>query len=107
MKQPLAKFHIGQVVEHKLFHYRGVIIDVDATFLLTEEWYELMAKSRPPKDKPWYSVLVHNSNHFTYVAEQNLEPDKEGGPIKHPDIWNHFSGFDRGVYQLRKELKFN
>jgi len=68
-----AKFHIGQVVEHRLFHYRGVIIDVDASFTLTEEWYRLMAKSRPPKDKPWYTVLVHNFDQGVYQLRKELK----------------------------------
>ena len=47
-----AKFEIGQVIRHKKFDYRGVIYDVDATFSLDEEWYEQVARSMPPKDKP-------------------------------------------------------
>ena len=41
----------------------------------TDEWYEAVAKSRPPKNEPWYHVLVHQKGHQTYVAEQNLQPD--------------------------------
>ena len=52
------KFAIGQVVHHRLFDYRGVVVDIDATFSLTEAWYDQVAKSRPPKDAPWYRVLV-------------------------------------------------
>ena len=69
------KFQIGQQVKHKLFGYAGVIVGVDPIFNSTEEWYEMMAKSRPPKDKPWYHVAVtggHGASH-TYVTEQNLE----------------------------------
>ena len=54
-----AEFKSGQIINHKLFNYRGVILKVDQTFKLTDEWYEIMAKSKPPKDKPWYQVLVH------------------------------------------------
>ena len=43
-----AQFSIGQVIVHKKFNYRGVIFDVDASYLGTKEWYELVAKSRPP-----------------------------------------------------------
>jgi len=67
MKQ--AKFSIGQCVHHKLFAYRGVIIDVDPVFLGSDDWYEDIAKSRPPKDEPWYHVLVHDAQNETYVAE--------------------------------------
>jgi hemimethylated DNA binding protein len=35
----------------------------------------MMAKSRPPKDKPWYHVQITGGYGVpqTYVAEQNLE----------------------------------
>ncbi len=45
-----AQFSIGDLVDHRLFDYRGVIVDVDPNFQSTEEWYEMVAKSRPPKD---------------------------------------------------------
>ncbi len=57
-----AKFYVGQLVYHKRFDYRGVVVDVDPQFQGDDEWYEVMACSRPPKDKPWYHVLVHNAD---------------------------------------------
>ena len=41
-----VRFHVGQLVWHKLFHYRGVVADVDATFQGSEEWYERMIGMR-------------------------------------------------------------
>jgi len=70
-----AKYCIGQLIQHKLFDYRGIILSVDLEFKSTDEWYETVAKSRPPKNEPWYHVLVHQKGHQTYVAEQNLQPD--------------------------------
>ncbi len=93
-----ARFRIGQPIHHKLFDYRGVVIDVDPIFQGSEDWYEMMALSCPPKDKPWYHVIVHNSVHNTYVAEQNLEPDLSGEQIIHPDLDNYFSDFSEGIY---------
>jgi len=93
-----ARFAIGQLVHHRLFGYRGVIVDVDATFQSTEEWYESMAKSRPPKDKPWYHVLVDGAEHSTYVAERNLEPDTNQRPVQHPMLEHFFDGFEGGRY---------
>ena len=58
-----AQFSVGDLVHHKLFDYRGVIVDVDPEFQLTEEWYETVARSKPPKDRPWYHVLVHKGSH--------------------------------------------
>ncbi len=97
-----AKFSVGELIYHQLFDYRGVIVDADRNFQLTEEWYEQVAKSRPPKDKPWYQVLVHGSIHTTYVAEQNLEPDEGIEPIIHPMLEQYFSIFDNGKY-VRKD----
>jgi len=93
-----VKYSVGDLVHHRLFDYRGVIVDVDSNFQATEEWYETVAKSRPPKDRPWYHVLVHGSVHSTYVAEQNLEPDDSADPIKHPMLEHFFSKFDNGKY---------
>jgi len=74
-KSAKAKYCIGQLIQHKLFDYRGIILGVDLEFKSTDEWYEMVAKSRPPKNEPWYHVLVHQKGHQTYVAEQNLQID--------------------------------
>ncbi len=96
-----ANFSVGQLVWHRLFHYRGVVFDVDPVFLGSEEWYEQMARSRPPKDEPWYHVLVHNAVHQTYVAERNLDQDDSGERIQNPAIEALFSGFDGVRYTSR------
>ena len=93
-----AKFNVGQLVHHKLFDYRGVIFDVDLDYQGTEEWYEQVAKSRPPKNQPWYHILVHDSAKNTYVAERNLEADTSLTVIEHPLISELFSRFENGVY---------
>ena len=85
-----ARFQVGQVVRHKLFDYRGVIFDADAGFQGSEDWYQAMARTRPPKDRPWYHVLVHGAAHSTYVAERNLEADPSGPPIEHPALGQFF-----------------
>ena len=94
-----AGFFKGQIVYHKKFHYRGVIFGVDPTFQGSEEWYNAVAKSHPPKDAPWYHVLVDGALHTTYVAEQHLEPDRSGKPIAHPMVSTFFQGFENGHYQ--------
>ena len=93
-----AKFHIGQVVHHLKFNYRGVILDVDADFQGTDKWYEQVARSRPPKDNPWYHVLVENSTSMTYVAERHLAVDKEDCPVEHPALEDLFDEYRDGVY---------
>ncbi len=98
MTSSQAKFFPGQLIHHLRFDYRGVVVDVDADFQGTEEWYEMMARSKPPKDKPWYHVLVDDADHMTYVAEQNLEADSTHNPIKHPALGQFFASFENGTY---------
>lgn len=94
-----ANFSIGQLIHHRLFDYRGVVVDVDPVFEGTDEWYEQVAKSRPPKDRPWYHVLVDGSDIETYVAEQNLEEDDKHLPIDHPLIGDYFTRFSGDAYE--------
>ena len=98
MRVSNAKFSVGQLIIHKLFNYRGVIIDVDPVYLGTDDWYNQVALTRPPKDKPWYRVLVHNALHETYVAERNIEPDDANSPINNPLISDYFDDFVDGHY---------
>ena len=94
-----ARFSPGQLIHHRLFDYRGVVVDVDATCQASDEWYEQVARSRPPRDRPWYHVLVHGATHKTYVAERNLEPDESGQPVTHPLLDQFFSVFREGRYE--------
>ena len=93
-----ARFFVGQIVEHNRFGYRGVVFGVDAEFGLSEEWYEEMARSRPPKDRPWYHVLVDGALHSTYVAERHLEASEDLSQISHPWLGEYFERFDGSRY---------
>ena len=98
-----ARFGVGDLVHHLRFDYRGVIFDVDATFQGSEAWYLQMAISKPPKDAPWYHVLVDGAAHSTYVAERNLEPDADGGPISHPLVGSFLGPLLDGRYRRKVE----
>ena len=98
IRMPSARFSVGDVVQHNLFDYRGVVVDVDAHFRGSDEWYEVVARSRPPKLSPWYHVLPHGAQHQTYVAERNLEADDSGLPIQHPLVERYFTDFSNGRY---------
>ena len=98
MGDRVAKFSIGDVVEHLRFDYRGVIVDIDATFQGTDEWYHEVARSRPPREQPWYHVLVDGASHTTYVAQSNLELDTLGGRVEHPLLPRFFKTFFEGRY---------
>ncbi len=99
--QTNLRFHAGQIVTHRRFSYRGVIYLCDERFESTDEWYEQMAISRPPKDRPWYGVLVDNSLHTTYVAERNLLLSEDKSQVNHPDLGFYFDQFNGLEYRVR------
>lgn len=101
MSNSQPKFFVGQIVHHNRFDYRGVVVDVDASFQGSEAWYEQVARSRPPKDQPWYRVLVDGGEHETYVAERHLEPDSRQQPVSHPQVDQEFDTFEDGIYRRR------
>jgi heat shock protein HspQ len=96
-----ARFAVGQRIHHRMFDYRGVVFDVDPVFAGSDEWYEEVARSRPPRDEPWYHVLVHDAQHATYVAERNLEPDPGDEPVRHPLLGEYFEAYEAGRYRSR------
>ena len=102
-----AKFRIGQVVQHRVYPFRGVIFDVDPTFSNSEEWWESIPEEvRPERDQPFYHLLAENDQSFyvAYVSEQNLIEDQSGEPVDHPDIPNMFGPFQDGSYPLHFQL---
>src|SRR6056300_204631 len=104
-KEPL--FNIGDIVKHRIYPFRGVIIDVDPEFSNTEEWYQsIPAEIRPSRKQPYYHLMAENTETFytAYVSQQNLINDGENGPLEHPDLEEMFSGMDKGKYHLRNEV---
>ena len=56
-KEPL--FNIGDIVKHRIYPFRGVIIDVDPEFSNTEEWYQsIPAEIRPSRQQPYYHLMA-------------------------------------------------
>ena len=99
-----AKFGIGDVVRHRLFPFRGVVIDVDPQFANTEDWWlSIPEKIRPRKDQPFYHLLAENEQSYytAYVSEQNLLPDAHNGAIGHPQAVELFEGFDGERYVMK------
>jgi len=102
----IAKFRIGEIVKHRVFPFRGVIYDVDPEFANTEEWYNsIPAEVRPRKDQPFYHLLAENAEttYTAYVSEQNLLPDGDSGPVRHPQVKEHFCGLKGGRYEPRRQ----
>ena len=105
-KDPL--FNIGDIVKHRVYPFRGVIVDVDPEFSNTEEWYQsIPAEIRPSRNQPYYHLMAENTETFytAYVSQQNLVGDGENGPLEHPDLEEIFSGMDQGKYHLRNEVR--
>ncbi|WP_345786226.1 heat shock protein HspQ [Coraliomargarita algicola] len=98
---PGIYYDLGLVVIHQIYGYRGVIVAVDPRCMAGETWY-LSNKTQPPREQPWYHVLVHDSGGLsTYVAQSNLAIDTSGKPISHPRINCYFSDFIEGRYKLK------
>ena len=58
-KDPL--FNIGDIVKHRIYPFRGVIVDVDPEFSNTEEWYQsIPAEIRPSREQPYYHLMAEN-----------------------------------------------
>jgi heat shock protein HspQ len=103
-----ATFTIGDVVQHRVFAFRGVIFDVDPVFNNTEEWWQSIPEAiRPHKNQPFYHLFAENeeSAYVAYVSQQNLLPDGEGDPIGHPGVTQMFTGRVNGRYQLRDQIR--
>ena len=99
-----AKFRIGQIVQHRIHSFRGVIFDVDPVFANTEEWWlSIPEDRRPRKDQPFYHLLAENgeTEYIAYVSEQNLELDGSKAPLRHPQLREYFAQQERGVYKAR------
>lgn len=90
-------FKPGQLVKHKRYGYRGVIVALDLTCQATEAWYQ-NNRSQPDREQAWYHVLVHNSEQTTYAAQTSLEADDSDDLINHPWLDDFFADFANGQY---------
>jgi heat shock protein HspQ len=97
-----AEFSLGQVVHHREFGYRGVVVDVDPMFLGDDETAALAVSDDEPLERPWYHVLADGRNHVTYVCETSLDADESGAPVKHPSLGLFFTSFEGSHYTPRR-----
>ena len=103
MTEKTAKFHLGQVVRHRHYPFRGVVFDVDPEFASTDEWWlSIPEELRPRKDQPYYHLLAENelTTYVAYVSEQNLLADESGRPVGHPQVREMFGDLHDGCYDL-------
>jgi len=73
------RLHVGQVVLHKLYGYRGVIVGWDSSCKAREQWILQMGVDQLPggRHQPFYNVLVDVRDRpgaqTTYAAQENLQ----------------------------------
>jgi len=100
-------FKTGDIVNHKTYKYRGVIVHQHLTFKGEDKWY-LSNQSQPNKHQPWYFVLVNEIQQVTYVAESNLTLDRLGKKVDHAMINLFFSEYDNELKKyIRNEVPWN
>lgn len=92
-----SRFVPGDLVRHRRYGYRGVVVDVDLECRASQRWYE-SNRTQPRRDQPWYHVLVDGADHSTYAAEDSLMPDYSPVEVRHPLVGLFFSGFEDGFY---------
>ncbi|MHC4398875.1 MAG: heat shock protein HspQ [Planctomycetota bacterium] len=95
--EPPPEFQPGQLVRHKRYGYRGVIVSWDPRCKAPDSWY-LKNQTQPPRNQPWYHVLVDGSSTSTYAAQTSLEAGDDAEPIEHPLIEVFFSEFTGECY---------
>ena len=95
------RFKVGQPVRNKIFDYRGVIVQTDVEFSKTAAWYEVMTSIKPPKEEPWYLVLIDDSPCTSYVPQKELVPDLSGKRINNPFLPEFFDVLEDGLYKRK------
>ena len=90
-------FEPGQLVCHRRYRYRGVVVERDEYCQADEAWYHTN-QTQPLRDQPWYHVLVHDSASCTYAAAENLVIDTSDLPVAHPLVPYFFSEWKEGSY---------
>ena len=108
-----VEFGIGQVVRHKRYGYRGVVIGWSSTCEAPQEWQEAMQIDRlqHKENQAFYHTLVDTRDRpgeqRTYMAAENVSLHTELEPIVHPEVESHFFAFDpiRGHYIANESLR--
>lgn len=103
-------FRVGQVIKHKIWGYRGVIIGWDEVAVAPVSW---MNMNHPPDKPHWrtmpnYSILVDTRDRLppqiTYVPQENIEIASKT-QIFHPEVEHYFEKFDGDRYLPRPSVR--
>lgn len=87
------KFEPGEIIFHKKYGYRGVIVSFDTVCKAPDSWYQ-SNQTQPDRNQPWYHILVDGNQQVTYVAQSNLVYDQLNKPVVHPMLNLFFFGHD-------------
>ena len=99
------KFHTGQLVRHRHYGYRAVIVDFDMACMADDNWYR-KNRSQPERKQPWYHLFVDQSDQVTYAAQSNLIADESNEEIFHPWVPRYFDRFIDGRY-IRNQIPWD
>ncbi|EGD78772.1 hemimethylated DNA binding domain-containing protein [Salpingoeca rosetta] len=110
-----VKFRVGQVIRHKRYGYRGIIIGWDTFAKAPDGWFEKMGVNKEHRSDPFYSVLVDTRDRgprpqTTYVWQGNIDvdvTDSDKASISHPEKGRYFHVYERryGAYVPRDWLR--
>lgn len=100
-------YGVGQVVQHRLYGYRAVVLGVDERCMAGKAWVEASGARRLKGGvaQPFYKVAVHVGDRagaqVGYVAQENLALLSGGAalPVLHPLVHRYFASFSAGVYR--------
>ena len=109
-KPPNVKFSVGDVVEHKKLHYRGVIVGWDEVEKAPEKWLTEVRGSKEKRrpSQPNYAILIDTRSRLTpqlsYVLQENLQIAE--GRVIHPLVIKFFEGMESASkYKMRPILR--
>eukprot|EP00899_Mesostigma_viride_P027832 jgi/Mesvir1/8233/Mv12516-RA.3 len=103
IKDPRSvRFRVGDVIQHGVYGFRGVIVGWDAACVAEDE-DEDMNVDRLVRDRrqPFYYVLVDwrdRPRQMTYVAEENILVDASLAPIHNEELGMYMEALVEGVY---------
>jgi heat shock protein HspQ len=101
IKHQLARYHIGQVIRHRLYAMRGVVYDVE-----TSAGTGGAPGAEDAAPALLYRLLAEDDGvpYEACIAEQDLLPDDSGEPVSHPGVGVLFEEGEAGGYRHRRHL---
>jgi hemimethylated DNA binding protein len=80
---PKNCFNKGQILKHREENYYGLVVDFDMYFLSNAD-LDTTKFDKSFGNKPWYYVLVHDTDLMLYVPEDLMLQTEGDFTINHP-----------------------